>query len=690
MKKYYFILVQLFISSTYFYGQTKINIITDINNGWSITTSSQPYDANGPITSPDWITNLSTNLLNSNWDYSTQIADIASIQNQTVSTIGAGAKPIWKYNNICNSVDDPTEISTYYFRKTFNIDTCSNIQNARLIIAVDNLSRVYLNGHQLFETNPITFENNSANCTQVCGNISNDYVNTPNTFLLSTKYHDIIYYINIDKNYFNTGTNVLAIEGINIAGCFINYAWVVANLEIELTNTKYTIQPEIQDFNCFSGNKITLIPNDTLNSYTFTINNFWSNNNGIFNNLNPGNYSYLVTNQDGCKYEGTFNISNFDNTFDINIKESDLYIDCKDTNTFIQLGPVEDSMLFYLDDNLVNNLGYFQQLSVGNHFIYATKGNYCHSDSIYFEIINDKTSTYVNIDTSICQGSAFQFNGKTYYNQGIYTDTILNQYCEEIYVIYLKTNKKDTTYYSYNLCLGDTLKIGTINYYYPGNYFDTLVNKNNCDSIIYTRINNIENFITENNFTLCPGDSINIGNKFVHKQGVFIDTIASGFGCDSIIYSIVNLVQNPKIEKFITLCPGDSININNRFINKEGVFIDTLNSSNGCDSILKLIINFDNSNNCPDCNYYIPNSFSPNNDGINDEFKVESKNILINEMIIFNRWGGVLFSSKQLDPSWNGYYNGKIVTPDVYVYLIRGVCPINGHFIKYGDVTLIK
>ncbi len=79
--------------------------------------------------------------------------------------------------------------------------------------------------------------------------------------------------------------------------------------------------------------------------------------------------------------------------------------------------------------------------------------------------------------------------------------------------------------------------------------------------------------------------------------------------------------------------------------------------------------------NFQDCSYsvYIPNSFTPDNDGINDVWKISTFNVFKFELTIFNRWGTVLFYSEDPQAVWTGdVENGEHYTPDgAYSYLIK-------------------
>ncbi|MBA2762989.1 MAG: gliding motility-associated C-terminal domain-containing protein, partial [Segetibacter sp.] len=95
-------------------------------------------------------------------------------------------------------------------------------------------------------------------------------------------------------------------------------------------------------------------------------------------------------------------------------------------------------------------------------------------------------------------------------------------------------------------------------------------------------------------------------------------------------------------------------------------------------------------------NVYVPNTFSPNNDGMNDVFYIRGKGIAaIKSLRIFNRWGTAVFSKLNFSinepgAGWDGRYNGQSLTPDVFVYEAEIICDNNEVFPVKGNVTLIK
>jgi gliding motility-associated-like protein len=88
----------------------------------------------------------------------------------------------------------------------------------------------------------------------------------------------------------------------------------------------------------------------------------------------------------------------------------------------------------------------------------------------------------------------------------------------------------------------------------------------------------------------------------------------------------------------------------------------------------------------------VPNTFTPNNDGFNDDLQLISNTITdINTFQIFDRWGGLVFETNDFYQPWDGKRNGEDMPVGVYVYFVEATCFIDGtKFLKKGDVTILK
>lgn len=85
----------------------------------------------------------------------------------------------------------------------------------------------------------------------------------------------------------------------------------------------------------------------------------------------------------------------------------------------------------------------------------------------------------------------------------------------------------------------------------------------------------------------------------------------------------------------------------------------------------------------------LPNVFSPNNDGLNDEIKLIGVNYKEVELSIFNRLGVRVFYTKNSDVAWDGRYKGVMQDSDNYVYTLKITHLDNYKELKYGGFILI-
>jgi len=99
--------------------------------------------------------------------------------------------------------------------------------------------------------------------------------------------------------------------------------------------------------------------------------------------------------------------------------------------------------------------------------------------------------------------------------------------------------------------------------------------------------------------------------------------------------------------------------------------------------------------NCP---IYLPNAFSPNDDGINDRFRPQAIGDLEAQVVrfyIFDRWGGFVFKSENrafADPAngWDGRKGGKLLGQGVYTWLLEVAFSDGGKEVMSGDVVLVR
>ncbi len=99
---------------------------------------------------------------------------------------------------------------------------------------------------------------------------------------------------------------------------------------------------------------------------------------------------------------------------------------------------------------------------------------------------------------------------------------------------------------------------------------------------------------------------------------------------------------------------------------------------------------------CNGANVFIPNTFSPNGDGVNEKFYPRGTGLFsIKTAKIFNRWGELLFENSNMKANdasegWDGSYKGQKLSTDVFVYVFEIICDNNTILVYKGDIALIR
>ena len=87
---------------------------------------------------------------------------------------------------------------------------------------------------------------------------------------------------------------------------------------------------------------------------------------------------------------------------------------------------------------------------------------------------------------------------------------------------------------------------------------------------------------------------------------------------------------------------------------------------------------------------FVPNIFSPNDDGQNDFLTIQTLGIKDFSMQVYDRWGNMMYASSDVMQSWDGRFNGRSVDPGVYIMVLQYTDQdTEEKFIKYLDLTII-
>jgi gliding motility-associated-like protein len=327
------------------------------------------------------------------------------------------------------------------------------------------------------------------------------------------------------------------------------------------------------------------------------------------------------------------------------------------------------------------------------------------------------SSSSISVDSAIiCQGNTYILpSGKVVSVASVYSDTIINHLgCDSVISFKLKLlpNNNKTTHAS--ICFGKlyTLPNGSqVNT--SGTYIMYQKNKNGCDSNLIIHLTTLSNTYSIINKNICQGDIFILPNGDTAAiSGTYFTTIKNYVGCDSTIQTVIQTIANNRFNlgNDTSICAFDSVelsikngndlqgnywwniggNSNKITIKNEGLII-AMASNPPCPTVSdSIIITYAN---C-DCNYYMPNAFSPNADNLNDIIKpiFECNPQPTNyTFTIYNRWGQKVFETTDINTGWDGVFKLKQQEVGVYDYYIQYQTPnLFKSTTHKGNISLIR
>jgi len=115
-------------------------------------------------------------------------------------------------------------------------------------------------------------------------------------------------------------------------------------------------------------------------------------------------------------------------------------------------------------------------------------------------------------------------------------------------------------------------------------------------------------------------------------------------------------------------------------------YVLTVSDTNNCESSDSVIVSVDI---CTKNTFFIPNSFSPNGDDINDVLFVRGSGLKSIKLYIYNRWGEKVYQLS-VNKGWDGTYRGKPLNPAVFAWYAEVEFEDGNRIYKKGNITLIR
>lgn len=195
--------------------------------------------------------------------------------------------------------------------------------------------------------------------------------------------------------------------------------------------------------------------------------------------------------------------------------------------------------------------------------IETNQGVYDYQDPNIHVCLCDIPDTTVQV--SICNGNTYLAGGTQQSASGLYYDTLITPLgCDSVVITDLTVLDAPSDTVNAIVCFGQAHQLpGGSTVSTAGIYSDTLTDPNGCDSVVVTVLDILDIITLIIDTTTCQGDSILTGGTWKSQTGSYTDSLVTPQGCDSVV--VTNLVVNPLPVANITtpgdlfVCPNSSI-----------------------------------------------------------------------------------------------------------------------------------
>jgi len=263
------------------------------------------------------------------------------------------------------------------------------------------------------------------------------------------------------------------------------------------------------------------------------------------------------------------------------------------TNTFA--GGMNPNYQWTINENVINHnastLTIDSLLDGDSVKVRLTSSLGCvNTDSAHSNVVvtNFSASSHqLSLSDSICVGDSILLYGVYQNSAGIYYDSLQTvSGCDSVMSTTLSINTGFSSNQNQSICQGDSILLYGIYQNSAGIYYDSLQTINGCDSILSTTLTVNSTFLFNQDQSICQNDSILLYGVYQNSAGIYYDSLQTINGCDS-LYSTnltVNVVFSSNQSE--SICEGDSILLYGVYQNTAGVYYDSLETISNCDSIL--------------------------------------------------------------------------------------------------------
>ncbi len=206
-------------------------------------------------------------------------------------------------------------------------------------------------------------------------------------------------------------------------------------------------------------------------------------------------------------------------------------------------------------------------------------------------IVSQPSEIRTQVEDTICENDSIMLGGAWRQTGGTYYDTATaDNSCDSIIETTLTVRDTAHNQVSEAICENDSIFLGGEWRSSSGTYYDTATAANGCDSIIETTLSVNDTALVNRTASICEGDSILLGGVWRDTAGTYLDSAQTTKGCDSLVFT--ELTIDPAYHRVdsVSICAGDSIWAGGDYQDTSGTYYDSLSTIVGCDSVIQTVL----------------------------------------------------------------------------------------------------
>jgi gliding motility-associated-like protein/uncharacterized repeat protein (TIGR01451 family) len=527
------------------------------------------------------------------------------------------------------------------------------------------------------------------------------------------------------KTYNASTEGIYTVSRLNsVSGCL---AIQSDGIEVKVSSVPESPTVAVTQPTCEISTGKIVVTSPIADGYVYSIDGInYSNSSGIFSQVSAGTYNVSVKNANGCISSATsaeINLSPLAPALPVIEVVSPL---CpQKTGSITVKSPVGNGITYSIDGlNYYANSGLFNSVAPGTYNVTVKNTSGCVSSAV-IAVVKDPTVDDVKLTISV--------NGSS-------------NICEGSSVVLTSSESINYQWYKYGIAIAGA-NAKTFVASTEGVYTVSKLNLNGCQVIqsngveVKVIVKPIAPLVSSNKVLFCEGDSVELkatsnfglqwfrdglsvnhtGSSYVVKQsGNYAAIAINSDGCrssfsETIVLKMIDLPVTPLLningtaqfckDEFRVLKVNVPLTMKVKWykngalisnydrdtlkINEAGEYSVKFENTSGCLSLMSNKITAQIV--CNATGIYVPDIFTPNGDGINDNIKPICVGISTFKYLkIYNRWGNILFESTDASKGWDGRFRGQIQPSDSYIWLVEGIDTNGKEIRKTGTLNLIK